>query len=291
MAATFRSLKHRDYRLYFLGQIVSFTGSWAQSAALMWLVYDRTNAPGWPAFLLVAQVAPTLILGPWGGSLADRLPRKKLVLVTQTAFALTATALTLVVALDKFGFQIAPLVAGIGVAGLGIGIALQGVLSNVVAGLSIIFTKPFRVGEYIALLGVQGEVSVIELFSTTLVHPDRSRVVIPNRKIVGEILHNYGAVRQLALSVQVGYGSDLGQVLTTAREVVAGNARVLRDLPPVIGVGGLGGGVLTVNVGPWVAATDYIPAEAELYQALVEGFRTRHIELGGLTEVRLVQGA
>ena len=66
---------------------------------------------------------------------------------------------TLVVALDKFGFQIAPLVAGIGVAGLGIGIALQGVLSNVVAGLSIIFTKPFRVGEYIALLGVQGEVS------------------------------------------------------------------------------------------------------------------------------------
>ena len=120
---------------------------------------------------------------------------------------------TLVVALDKFGFQIAPLVAGIGVAGLGIGIALQGVLSNVVAGLSIIFTKPFRVGEYIALLGVQGEVSLIELFSTTLVHPDRSRVVIPNRKIVGEILHNYGAVRQLALSVQVGYGSDLGQVL------------------------------------------------------------------------------
>jgi small conductance mechanosensitive channel len=198
---------------------------------------------------------------------------------------------TLVVALDKFGFQIAPLVAGIGVAGLGIGIALQGVLSNVVAGLSIIFTKPFRVGEYIALLGVQGEVSLIELFSTTLVHPDRSRVVIPNRKVVGEILHNYGVVRQLALSVQVGYGSDLGQVLETAREVVAGNARVLRDLPPVIGVGGLGDGSVTVNVGPWVAATDYVPAQAELYRALVEALRSRQIGLGGLTEVRLVPGA
>ena len=198
---------------------------------------------------------------------------------------------TLVVALDKFGFQIAPLVAGIGVAGLGLGIALQGVLSNVVAGLSIIFTKPFRVGEYIALLGVQGEVSLIELFSTTLVHPDRSRVVIPNRKIVGEILHNYGAVRQLALSVQVGYGSDLGQVLETTREVVGGNARVLRDLPPVIGVGALGKGGLTVNVGPWVAATDYIPAKAELYRALVEALRTRHIGLGSLTEVRLMPEA
>ena len=78
---------------------------------------------------------------------------------------------TLVVALDKFGFQIAPLVAGIGVAGLGIGIALQGVLGNVVAGLSIIFTKPFRVGEYIAIVGVYGQVSTIELFSTTLLHP------------------------------------------------------------------------------------------------------------------------
>ena len=138
---------------------------------------------------------------------------------------------------------------------------------------------------------MHGEVSLIELFSTTLVHPDRSRVVIPNRKIVGEILHNYGAVRQLALSVQVGYGSDLGQVLETAREVVDGNARVLRDLPPVIGVGALGKGGLTVNVGPWVAATDYVPAQAELYQALVEALRTRHIGLGGLTQVRLVPGA
>jgi small conductance mechanosensitive channel len=198
---------------------------------------------------------------------------------------------TLVVALDKFGFQIAPLVAGIGVAGLGIGFALQGVLSNVLAGLSIIFTKPFRVGEYISLLGVHGEVSVIELFSTTLIHPDRSRVVIPNRKIVGEILHNYGVIRQLALSVQVGYGSDLGQVLEAAREVVDGNARVLRDLPPVIGVNALGEGGVTVNVSPWVAVTDFIPARAELYQALVEALRTRHIDLGVLREVRLVPGA
>jgi small conductance mechanosensitive channel len=237
-----------------------------------------------------------LLLARWVGNLMGQwLERRHLEPPVRSLMVKTVRIVvlifTLVVALDKFGFQVAPLVAGIGVAGLGIGIALQGVLSNVVAGLSIIFTKPFRVGEYIALLGVQGEVSLIELFSTTLAHPDRSRVVIPNRKIVGEILHNYGAVRQLALSVRVGYGSDLGQVLETAREVVAGNARVLRDLPPVIGVGALGEGGLTVNVGPWVAATDYIPAQAELYQALVEGLRTRHIGLGGLTEVRLVPGA
>jgi small conductance mechanosensitive channel len=133
---------------------------------------------------------------------------------------------TLVVALDTFGFQIARLVAGIGVAGLGIGIALQGVLSNVVAGLTIIFTKPFRVGEFISLLGVHGEVVAIELFSTTLVHPDRSHVVIPNRKIVGEILHNFHAMRQLTLTVRVPYDADLGAVISAARAVTVGHPRV-----------------------------------------------------------------
>src|SRR5437764_11977397 len=94
-----------------------------------------------------------------------------------------------------------PVIASIGVAGVGVGLATQGVLSNVVAGLTIIFTKPFRVGEYIEILGEHGQVTAIELFSTTLLHPDRSRVVIPNRRIVGDVLHNYGPVRQLDLSV------------------------------------------------------------------------------------------
>src|SRR5438477_12871416 len=85
-ATTFRSLRHPNYRRYFLGQIVSFTGSWMQSAALMWLMYDRTGDPRWPGWLLVAQVGPTLLLGTWGGALADRWPKRDLVLRTQTAF-------------------------------------------------------------------------------------------------------------------------------------------------------------------------------------------------------------
>ena len=95
---TFRSLRHRNYRLYFLGQIVSFTGSWMQSAALMWLMYDRTGDPRWPSWLLVAQVGPTLLLGAWGGHLADRFPKRKLVLRTQTAFLVNAAILTGLVA-------------------------------------------------------------------------------------------------------------------------------------------------------------------------------------------------
>lgn len=87
---TFRSLRHRDYRLYFLGQFVSFTGSWIQNAALMWLVFERTRDPLWPPLLLVAQVGPTLLFGPFGGALADRVAKRTLVLWTQAAFLANA---------------------------------------------------------------------------------------------------------------------------------------------------------------------------------------------------------
>ncbi len=82
-----------------------------------------------------------------------------------------------------------------------VAIAMQGVPGNVVAGLTIIFTRPFRVSEYISIAGVEGKVEDITLFSTTLTHPDLSRVVVPNRKIVSEILHKYGKIRQLNITI------------------------------------------------------------------------------------------
>jgi MFS family permease len=95
---TFRSLRHPNYRRYFYGQIVSFTGSWMQNAALMWLLYDRTGDVRWPSYLLVAQVTPTLLLGTWAGHLADRWPKRDLILRTQAAFLLNAVVLTVLVA-------------------------------------------------------------------------------------------------------------------------------------------------------------------------------------------------
>jgi len=207
-----------------------------------------------------------MIERPLRGWAVEPPMRTLIVRVTRVVVLLFAA----VVALDKFGFQIAPLVAGIGVAGLGIGIALQGVLSNLVAGLTIIFTKPFRVGEYIEIVGVQGEVAVIELFSTTLLHPDRSRIVVPNRRIVGEILHNFGTMRQLHLAVMVPHGSDLSAVVALARDVVGANPRVLGDPPAVVGIAQVEIAGVKVGVHPWVRVPDVIAAEAELYQALAD---------------------
>src|SRR5215470_14368164 len=129
-----------------------------------------------------------VLIARWVGNISDRWlssqvkePPMRLLMVR--VIRIFIILLTLLVALDKFGFQIAPLVAGVGVAGLGVGFAFQGVLGNLIAGLSIIFTKPYRVGEYIELLGFHGQVVAIELFSTTLIQLDHSRVVVPNRKV------------------------------------------------------------------------------------------------------------
>jgi predicted MFS family arabinose efflux permease len=94
---TFRSLRHRNYRLYFIGQMISLTGSWMQMTALMWLAYDLTRESKWPAFLMVAIVGPTLFLGPWAGSLADRCRKHSLIIRTQIGFLTSASILTLLV--------------------------------------------------------------------------------------------------------------------------------------------------------------------------------------------------
>ena len=205
---------------------------------------------------------------------------------------LIVIGLTLVVAVQKLGVEVMPLVAGLGVAGVGVGLAMQGVLSNVVAGLTIIFTKPFRVGEYVEIVGVNGQVSTIELFSTTLVHPDRSRVVIPNRKIVGEILHNYAKIRQLDLQVGVSYDSDISTVLATVRELLARHPKVLKDPAPIIGITLLADSSVKVAAKPWVSVDDYVAAQAEIYQAIIESFRARQIAIPlPQREVRVVGGS
>src|SRR6266481_1879613 len=198
----------------------------------------------------------------WIGKVVDDWLSKKQVeppikMLAVRVLRLLVFALAAVLAADKCGVPIAPMVAGIGVAGVGIGLALQGVLSNLVAGLLIIFTKPFRVGEYIELAGVEGQVTSIALFATTLLHSDRSRVVIPNRKIVGEVLHNYGTIRQLSLSVGVSYDTNINEALSVIREILAQNPRVLKDPAPGVGVTSLADSSVNISISPWTSVSDF----------------------------------
>src|ERR1700735_1194509 len=90
---TFRALRHRNYQLYFFGQVVSLTGSWVQTAALTWLAWELTSQSRWAALVSAAQVVPTVALGVYGGGLADRWPRRPLIFATQAAFLVLALVL------------------------------------------------------------------------------------------------------------------------------------------------------------------------------------------------------
>jgi len=245
----------------------------------------------------IAIFAIGLILAKWAGNFAYRSllrqemePPIRMLLVR--VVKILVLVFTLVVALDQFGVQVAPLIAGIGVAGIGIGIALQGVLRNVMAGLSIIFTKPYRVGEYIDIVGVYGQVTTIDIFSTTLTHADLSRVIIPNHKIVGEILHNYGRMRQLNLTVGVGYGTDLSEALAIVNDALQTNPHVLKDPAAAVGISQLADSSIQISIGPWVQVNDFASTPGELYQTLVERFKARNVEIPfPQREVRLLNGA
>lgn len=222
--------------------------------------------------------------GRWAGRATLRLlarlqlepPVRQLV---ERLVRLLVLALFGIVALQNLGVELLPLIAGLGVAGAGIALAMQGVLSNVAAGLTIIFTRPFRVGDYISINKEEGEVLDISLFNTILGHPDLSRVVIPNRRIVGEILHNFGKIRQLELEVAVAQEADLAGALGAIDEVLRANARVLRDPAHLVRVTRLADARIAIFVGPWVNVPDYGPAIGEVNQAVLAALRGRNIAI------------
>ena len=185
-----------------------------------------------------------------------------------------------ILALSNLGVDLLPLIAGLSVVGAGIALATQGVLSNAVAGLTIIFTKPYRVGDSIAVVGVEGRVAEISVFNTALVHTDRSRVIVPNRKIVGEILHNYGKIRQTRVSVAVAFKAYLVGPLRTISYAIASNPRVLGEPKALIQVADAAASGFRIDVRPWVAAVDYGFVEGELYVAIGNALRTHGFGIG-----------
>src|SRR5450631_4228318 len=249
--------------------------------------------------LLVAIVILAIgsVVAGWAARGTDRALRR-LDLESPVRQLLTRVArvlvmgLFLILALQNLGVELLPLIAGLGVAGAGIALATQGVLSNMVAGLTIIFTKPYRVGEYIAVAGVEGAVETITLFSSVLRHADRSRIVVPNRKVVGEILQNFGKLRQCEIQVGIAYESDLPAALGIIRELVQTNERVLEDPKPVIQVVNLADSAIVIAVKPWVAVTDYGPVAGEINLSLVEELRKREIRIPyPQREIRLLKDA
>ncbi len=180
--------------------------------------------------------------------------------------------IVLIAALGRLGIQTASVVAVIGAAGLAIGLALQGSLSNFAAGVLIVSFRPFKSGDYVEIGGVAGSVESIQIFSTVLKTPDNKMVVVPNGSVIGSPITNYSrhATRRIDYVIGVSYDADLKKTKEVLTRVVAAEPRVLKDPEPTVGVVALADSSVNFVVRPWVNTEDYWGVYFDLLQAIKE---------------------
>ena len=163
------------------------------------------------------------------------------------------------IALSQLGFEIGPLLAGLGVAGFIIGFALQDTLANFASGMMILVYRPFDVGDVIEAGGTVGTVKEMSLVSTTVLTFDNQRLIVPNKKIWGDTIQNVTSetTRRVDLVFGIGYSEDIEQAEQVLRDIVVTHELVLDDPQPTIEVHNLGDSSVDFIVRPWVRTADY----------------------------------
>ena len=164
-----------------------------------------------------------------------------------------------VTAAAQFGLNVNSIIAALGAAGVAIGLALKDNMANIAGGAQIIFTKPFRAGDYLSLQGVEGTVERIEIMFTTLRTFDNKEIVIPNSTVTASVITNYSAMqtRRLDLNYMVGYGEDLMKVKQLLSSLTDENPMILTDPAPLIVVGEHRESGIAMGVKVWCKTDDY----------------------------------
>lgn len=162
-----------------------------------------------------------------------------------------------VIALGKVGISVTPMVAAIGALSLGAGLAVQGLLSNYGAGFTIILTRPFVIGNTINVQGVSGLVTDISLGYTTLTNEDGVEITIPNKHIIGEILHNSFENTLVDSSIGISYDSNPEQAIDVIRQSLREMNPVCHDPEPQVGIDNFGDSAIEIGVRYWVPTETY----------------------------------
>ncbi len=181
-------------------------------------------------------------------------------------------AVTVIAVLGRFGVETASLIAVVGAAGLAIGLALQGTLSNIAAGVMLLIFRPFKIGDFVEISGEAGTVQGITLFVTEMSTGDNVHIIIPNAQIWGAAVKNYSfhATRRIDLAIGVGYDDDLNKARETIVETIISDQRSLKDPAPLVAVSELGDSSVNFVVRIWCASGDYWPLRFDLLKAVKE---------------------
>lgn len=220
-----------------------------------------------------------LIIGNWISKAVRRVVRKAMASrkldTTITNFTCSVTyallmAFVVIAALGQLGVQTSSIVAILGASALAVGLALQGSLSNLAAGVLLMVTRPFKGGDFVEAAGKSGSVDAINLLNTTLKSIDNKQIILPNSSIISNPIINYTAEakRRVDLTVGVSYSSDLRRVREVLMEEVKKNGKVLEDPAPMVGVLEMASSSVNLVVRPWVKTPDYWSVYFDLTESI-----------------------
>lgn len=183
--------------------------------------------------------------------------------------------------LNTFGVQTTSVVAVIGAAGLAIGLALQGTLSNVAAGVMLILFRPIKLGDFVEVGGEMGTVKAITLNFTELADLSNVQVIIPNSEVWGNVITNYSTndMRRAEWSFGVGYGVNLADAERIIRDTIMADERSKSDPEPFIQVNNLGASSVDFLVRVWVEASEYFAYQADMKRAVKEALDAGDIDI------------
>lgn len=180
----------------------------------------------------------------------------------------------IIAAINQIGVQTTSLIAVMGAAGLAVGLALQGSLSNFAAGVLIVIFRPYRVGDWVEAAGISGSVEQVQILTTILKTGDNKQIIVPNSQIMSSIITNYSAndTRRVDMLIGVSYDDDIDKVRTTIQALADADSRILKDPACTITVAALADSSVNFNVRPWVKTSDYWAVMFDLTEAIKKRF-------------------
>lgn len=183
--------------------------------------------------------------------------------------------------LQRLGVQTTSIIAVLGAASLAVGLALQGTLSNVAAGVLLLVLRPYKVGDVIDVGGASGSVQRLDLFTTQMSNANNHKIVVPNSKVLGDVILNLSGqkTRRIEINFTVGYGEDLNKARGVIVAVAEGHEKVLADPAPWTGVTGMLDSAVQITLQAWVKSEDWWQTQADLMQGGKEAIDASGIEI------------
>lgn len=252
--------------------------------------------------LQVVGAIAVLIIGRWIAGMMRKAARRglertktdaTLVQFVSSLIYYIILAVVLIAVLGLFGIETTSLVAVLGAAGLAVGLALQGTLSNFAAGVMLLLFRPFGVGDFVDAAGVAGSVQEIGIFVTTLHTGDNVKILVPNSQIGGAIIKNFSANdrRRNDLLIGISYDDNIGVAVDTIQAILKAEPRVHAEPAPVVAVAELGDSSVNLVVRPWCDASDYWPLRWDLTRKIKEDLETAGCSIPyPQTDVHIVEG-